>query len=793
MRLEWLFSARSGASSRQCATTSPSRTGATGDASRLLTDVTGTFIDRMPIDWPALLGRVGAPADRALIEALRVLEIIRRETSPDGPDESRLPSYRLARLIAIAAAAQVTVGVICVLHAIVEGADVGQRGLQIAQAIAFAGAGALLAATASRDARRMFLLCTFFCVASTYTRGTLVGIADPWSATAASFFRALPLEVFVPGTLWRFAADFPRVARYTRFDVLARRIAVVAWIAGSVALGANAVAATDIAGRWQDALRWWLPEAPQHTFWHGFTLLVVPAVIAIFVRSYRAPYLERQRVARFVLALSIGLVPFLLTGLVRTLVPVLDHWFRTSPHRIWADIAVVSGLIATPILGTAAIVVDRPFDVRAWLWRSPRRLNRSRTAERLARAVANVSGARGIRETSLALVRAIRASLNATSVQVLTTPLPSDAAVLTLLRESSRPLNLSRDGPLFDLLPHADRDWAVANGVELVVPIKRRDGTIVAVVAIGPHVGRTSYDWHDHVLVTTVCATASLAWDSDARQVEVGEPAYDCPRCGIVVDVPPLPCVCGVEERLASLPRLLGSKFLVEHRLGSGGAGVVYRARDITIDRAVALKTLPRISHQRIAQLRHEARAMAALNHEALATIYGLEIWRDIPVLVVEYFPDGTLEQRLMAGPISLADAMALGLSVIKGLTYMHARHVLHRDLKPSNIALTSTGTAKLLDFGLAMLLDEEDAGGMIAGTRDYLPPEAFRGAPPAATFDLWALAVVLRDATASGHHEAIDTFFARALAPDVRDRFQTSLEFEAALTALAEVVRSRT
>jgi serine/threonine protein kinase len=110
---------------------------------------------------------------------------------------------------------------------------------------------------------------------------------------------------------------------------------------------------------------------------------------------------------------------------------------------------------------------------------------------------------------------------------------------------------------------------------------------------------------------------------------------------------------------------------------------------------------------------------------------------------------------------------------------------VLHRDLKPSNIALTSAGRAKLLDFGLAMIADD-DAGRMIAGTAGYLPPEAFRGAAAAPTFDLWALAIVLRDAIAGYRHVAVDAFFARALAPDLKDRFQTSLEFEAALMTLA-------
>jgi Protein kinase domain len=790
MRLEWLFNARSAASSRACATS---------DSSRLLTDVTGTFIDRARIDWSALLARVRAPADRALIESLCALETIRRDTSPGVPDESRFLSYRLARVVAIAAAVQISIGALCVLHATIAGSTIGQRGVQIATAVAFAAGGTMLASTASRDARRMFLLCTFLCVASTYTRGTLVGITDPWSAVAASLFRAVPLEVFVPFTLWCFAADFPRVHRYTRFDLLARRIAVIAWIAAIAALAANAAAAVD--QRWIERLGWLLPESPQHTFWNAFSLFVVPAVIAIFVRSQRAPYLERQRVWRFALALSIGLVPFLAAGLVRAFVPGLEQWFRTSPHRLWVDVAIVTGLMATPLLGTAAIVVDRPFDLRFWCWRS-RRFRRSLSAARLARAVDDISRARGTRETTVALARAVRAGVGASSVSVATmdrdgectgnlTPLPVETALLALLQDSSGPVDLSRQGLLFELLPSADRDWTIANGIELVTPVRRRDGTIAALVALGPRTGGSSYDRQDHVLLTTVCTAASVAWDTDRRSVSVGEPAYECPQCGIVADTPPLPCTCGAGERLAVLPRQLGSKFRVERRLGSGGAGVVYLARDLTIDRAVALKTLPRVSDKRVAQLHHEARAMAALNHDALATIYGLEIWRDIPVLVVEYFPDGTLEHRLGGGPIPVLAAIDLGLSVARGLSYMHERQMLHRDLKPSNIALTPTGKAKLLDFGLAMLADDDDARGTIAGTAAYLPPEAFRGEPAAPTFDLWAIATVLREATAGCRDGAVDAFFARALARDVTDRFQTSVEFEAALTALAALVRS--
>jgi len=197
---------------------------------------------------------------------------------------------------------------------------------------------------------------------------------------------------------------------------------------------------------------------------------------------------------------------------------------------------------------------------------------------------------------------------------------------------------------------------------------------------------------------------------------------------------------------------------------------------------------------------------MAALNHESLATSYGLELWRRTPVLVVEYFPGGTLASRLEAGPLPMGAAVALGLSLTRALAYMHDRGVLHRDLKPSNIAFTATGAPKLLDFGLATLIEPavnvpRAPHGPLAGTPAYLPPEAYRGALPDRAFDLWALAIVLwqamtgHDALPSRDHAAVISaaepgrrpamFFDRALAADPTHRFQTALDMHAALEAL--------
>jgi serine/threonine protein kinase len=198
------------------------------------------------------------------------------------------------------------------------------------------------------------------------------------------------------------------------------------------------------------------------------------------------------------------------------------------------------------------------------------------------------------------------------------------------------------------------------------------------------------------------------------------------------------------------------------------------------------LKTLPGLGPGGAERLKEEARAMAALNHDCLATIYGVEIWRRTPVLVVEYFADGTLEDRLDAGPLSVEDAVRLGISLANALSYMHAEGVLHRDLKPSNIALTAAGAPRLLDFGLALLTDSSRGERRVAGTRAYLPPEAFHGATSSAAFDLWALACVLREAVAGGERSsAFAAVLARALARAPELRYQSGPELAAALVTV--------
>jgi eukaryotic-like serine/threonine-protein kinase len=197
--------------------------------------------------------------------------------------------------------------------------------------------------------------------------------------------------------------------------------------------------------------------------------------------------------------------------------------------------------------------------------------------------------------------------------------------------------------------------------------------------------------------------------------------------------------------------------------LGAGGMGEVYRARDRTLEREVALKTLPEaVSREptRLARLRREARILASLSHPGIATLHGLEESGDgVPVLVMELVRGETLADRLRRGALPLKDALSIGRQVAEALASAHERGVLHRDLKPANISLTPEGRIKLLDFGLARALEQDapdlhsqvstatsppsDAG-RVLGTAPYMSPEQARGQEVDRRADIWSLGCVL-------------------------------------------------
>jgi serine/threonine protein kinase len=194
--------------------------------------------------------------------------------------------------------------------------------------------------------------------------------------------------------------------------------------------------------------------------------------------------------------------------------------------------------------------------------------------------------------------------------------------------------------------------------------------------------------------------------------------------------------------------------------------GEVYRARDVRLGRAVALKVLPARfaeSPARLVRLEREARLLAALNHTHIATLYGFEESGGTPALVMELVEGATLQARLGRGPLPVGEALELARQIAEALEAAHEKGILHRDLKPANVRVTEKGQVKLLDFGLAKALEpvgEEPAarppstltteespvspGTGVAGTAPYMSPEQARGEELDRRSDLWAFGCVL-------------------------------------------------
>ncbi len=151
--------------------------------------------------------------------------------------------------------------------------------------------------------------------------------------------------------------------------------------------------------------------------------------------------------------------------------------------------------------------------------------------------------------------------------------------------------------------------------------------------------------------------------------------------------------------------------YRVLDKLGEGGMGEVYRARDTSLDRDVAIKVLPTefaSDPERLARFEREAKVLASLNHPNIAHIHGLEKSGDSPALILELVEGPTLADRIGQGAIPLDEALPIAKQIAEALEAAHEQAIIHRDLKPANIKVTPDGVVKVLDFGLAKALEPE-------------------------------------------------------------------------------------
>ena len=193
--------------------------------------------------------------------------------------------------------------------------------------------------------------------------------------------------------------------------------------------------------------------------------------------------------------------------------------------------------------------------------------------------------------------------------------------------------------------------------------------------------------------------------------------------------------------------------------------GEVYRARDTTLDRDVALKVLPQDvsgDTDRLARFQREARTLAALNHPNIAQVYGLENADGLTALVMELVEGPTLADRMSTGAIPIEEALPIARQIADALEAAHEQGIVHRDLKPANVKIRPDGTVKVLDFGLARVVEPATPTsasllptlaspamtgvGVILGTAAYMSPEQAKGKIVDRRADIWAFGVVLAE-----------------------------------------------
>jgi serine/threonine protein kinase len=206
--------------------------------------------------------------------------------------------------------------------------------------------------------------------------------------------------------------------------------------------------------------------------------------------------------------------------------------------------------------------------------------------------------------------------------------------------------------------------------------------------------------------------------------------------------------------------------------LGSGGMGQVYRARDTRLQREVAIKVLLDSSARnpdRQRRFAQEAVAASALNHPNIITVYDVGVEADIPYLVSELIDGASLRAEMNKGRMPLKRVIDIAHQIGDGLAAAHDAGIVHRDLKPENVMITRDGRVKIVDFGLAKTLDDDDAlvaassqtqtaAGLIMGTVPYMSPEQARGGKADFRSDQFALGVLLYEMTTATHPFKRDT-----------------------------------
>ncbi len=363
-------------------------------------------------------------------------------------------------------------------------------------------------------------------------------------------------------------------------------------------------------------------------------------------------------------------------------------------------------------------------------------------------------------------------------------PLSLEGGLVSMLRWSSEPLDVFFEDPRSGVrrLPPDEQEWLRKSGIALLVPILGEDRGLVGVIALGGRRSEEPYASEDRELIASIASQIGLALDVARlrrRMVESGGVATgaqptkiletpaamrECPQCGRCEDGDG-PELCPADGttlvRATGIPRVIDRKFRLDQRIGRGGMGSVYRARDVRLERDVAIKVVRAellSDPDARRRFRREAQLVARLQHPSIVSVFDYGTFPDGAAYLVMELVRGEDLRRLMTreGRLPPPRAARILSQICAAIDAAHREGILHRDLKPENILLIGgEGEVKVLDFGVAKLFGEDrplDDGspgatltveGTILGTPAYMAPEQLRGEPLDERSDVFSLGVM--------------------------------------------------
>ena len=226
------------------------------------------------------------------------------------------------------------------------------------------------------------------------------------------------------------------------------------------------------------------------------------------------------------------------------------------------------------------------------------------------------------------------------------------------------------------------------------------------------------------------------------------EAAKFCDRCGGALDA--TVTRTGVDPELDEIRKAFDDRFTVESLLGRGGMGSVYKARELTLDRYVALKIVPdsrRHDTQFVDRFRREARIAARLRHPRIVSVHEVGTLGGFPYFSMDFIEGSTLRSVVARrGPLPAEDAISVTVEICRAVGHAHSKGVIHRDLKPENVMIDTEGDVFVMDFGLARATEEPGLtqSGVIMGTPYYMSPEQLNGQKLDERSDVFSIGLIL-------------------------------------------------